>query len=64
MSAVKGFLTAGIGGTLSYYIVNYIATTLITGTDSASTFFKAIVPIGVAAGVVWLIINQAFKGGD
>lgn len=62
MSAVKGFLMAGIGGTLSYYIVNFIVGTLITGTDTAATFFKAIVPLAVAAGCVWLVISYAFKG--
>ena len=54
-------MLAGIGGAVSYGVVGSVMDALITGTDAASTFFSAVVPIVVAAGVVWLIVDTAFK---
>ena len=64
MTQIKTFLQAGILGTLTYYIVSFVITTLITGSDSVTTFFKTIVPLGVAFGIVWIIISSAFKSSD
>ena len=60
-STIKNFMLAGIGGAVSYGVVGSVMDALITGTDAASTFFSAVVPIVVAAGVVWLIVDTAFK---
>ena len=52
---------AGVGGTLTYYIVSFIVNTLITGTTTADKFFSGFVPIIVAVAVAWLILMLAFR---
>lgn len=61
-STVKNFLLAGIGGAVAYGVIVAVMDALITGTDAASVFFASVVPIVVAAGVVWLVISVAFSG--
>ena len=52
---------AGVGGTLTYYVVSFIVSELITGTTTADTFFTGFVPIIVAVAVAWLILMLAFR---
>jgi hypothetical protein len=47
---LKGML-AVITGAIAFYVVNLVASTLITGTDTASTVFQSLVPLAVALGV-------------
>lgn len=64
MSVIKTILQAGILGTLAYYIIGFIMTSLISATDNVTMFFRTLVPISVAFSIVWLMISQAFKSGD
>ncbi len=61
MDAIKKFLYAGFGGVLTYYLVSFVCTTLITGTGTVDTFVQTIVPLAIGFGVVLLIIVAAFK---
>ena len=58
---VKNLMGAGVGGTLTYYVVSFIVSNLITGTTTADKFFTGFVPIIVAVAVAWLILMLAFK---
>ena len=58
---IKNFMLAGIGGTVAYGVVGAVITALITATTAAALFLTGTVPIVIAAGVVWLIVDTAFK---
>jgi hypothetical protein len=60
-SVIKKFMGAGIGGALSYYIVNAVLDEVITGTTAAENIMGTIVPLVIAAGVVWMIVSYAFS---
>ena len=46
-----------------YYLVSFVMGTLITATDSVTGFFKVVVPLGIAFGIVWIIIDKAMGTG-
>ena len=61
---IKNFMLAGIGGAVAYGIVSAVLTALVTGTiasEPGGVLVLAVVPIVLAAGVVWLIVDTAFK---
>ncbi len=60
-TVIKNFIFAGIGGAVAYGVVDAVISALVTGTDAAALMFQNIVPLVVAAGVVWLIVANAFK---
>lgn len=61
---IKNFMMAGMGGSIAYYITSYVLTTLVTGTTTADTFVKALIPIILGIGAVWIILSVAFKAAD
>lgn len=60
-ATIKNFMLAGIGGAVAYGVITAVLTALVSSTSTAGAFFVAVVPIVVAAGVVWLIVDTAFK---
>ena len=59
---IRSFMLAGMGGLITYAVARLVITTFVTGTSSADTLVKTIVPIVIGAGVVWLIVVSAFSG--
>ena len=62
-NVVKKFMAAGIGGSIAYMVVDAVINEVITGTTAAENILGNIVPLVIAAGVVWLIVSYAFSEG-
>jgi len=57
VSYIRNLILIGVG----FYVVNYILTTLLTGSTEAETLFSTLVPIMIAIGGAIYAVIGALK---